>query len=153
MIKRFVFRLERVLRHRATVRDLRERELADLEAAVARERAAVAALDAARDETLGDLAELQRGSFPAAERQRYQLHLGWLAGESDRARARVAQIEALRDAKRAELVRAAQDHRIVERLRERQQETHRLEAGRDGQAFLDELAGGAQARARRAAAS
>ncbi|MEK7766112.1 MAG: flagellar export protein FliJ [bacterium] len=145
MIKRFVFRLERVLRHRASVRDLRERE-----SALAREREAVASLVRARDGLLADLAELQRGPFPASERQRYQQHLGWLAGELDHARARAADLEALRDGKRAALVKASQEHRIVERLRERQAESHRLEAGREDQVFLDELATGAYIRAGRA---
>lgn len=153
MIARFRFRLERVLRYRQSLRDLKQQELAAVEAALAREREALAEMLAMRDEVLEELVRLQAGSFAALEREPYTRHLAWLEDETDRQRARIAEAEKARDEKRSALVKAAQEHRIVERLRERRREEHGVAEGRDAQAALDEVAGGVFARRRLEAAS
>lgn len=140
MIKQFRFRLERVLRHRANLLELRERALAEVEAQLVRERGVLAELLGLKAEVLGDLAGLQAAAFEAGERELYQQYLDWVGAEQDRELRLIAELEALRDAKREEVVRAQQDHKIVDRLRERQQAVYRGEVARVEQAALDEIA-------------
>lgn len=149
MIKKFSFRLDRVLRHRENLEDLRERALAEVEARLVRERAAEAALLALRDDVLGDLARLQAGAFAADDRAPYTAFLAELARQLDEQRRRIAQTEALREDKRAELVRASQDRRIVEKLKEGRRAEYLQDVGRLEQALLDEAAGMAFVRADR----
>ena len=146
MIKRFAFRLDQVLRHRANVRDLKEREFSVVEAQLIRERGILAELLRMRGEMLDSLATLQKSGFENLERELYAQYLGWLASEVDREKAAIAEIEVLLEEKRKELVRALQDHRIVERLRERRHEDYMKELERTDQAGLDETAAGAHAR-------
>jgi flagellar FliJ protein len=146
MIKKFAFRLDQVLRHRANMLEMRERALAEVEAQLLRERKVLADLFALREDLLGEMAQMQTGPFASMERELYQQYLDWMAIEQERERRIIRELEALRDAKRAELVKASQDHRIVERLREREYEDYMIEVGRMEQGVLDEMAGNAYAR-------
>ena len=141
MIHRFTFRLEAVLRHRARLEELRERELGEIEAALAREKRVLGDLLGLRADVLADLAGRQAGDFAVADRTLYQEYLDWLTAEQERERRLIGEMEALREAKRAELVRASQEVKVVQRLKERRLTEWRGEAGAAEQALLDEIAG------------
>ncbi len=146
MIKKFQFRLEQVLRHRANLMEMKERALAEVEAQLIRERGVLAGLLDLKAEVLVGLAGLQAGEFVREERDLYQHYLDWLGEEQARELRAIADIEAMVDAKRLELVKAQQDHKIVERLKERQFGAYRQEVARADQGVLDEVAGTAFAR-------
>lgn len=141
MIRRFAFRLEQVLRHRVRIEEVRERELADIEAALAAEKKRLGDLLGLRADVLADLAGRQEGGLNVADRAVYQEYLDWLGLEQERERRLIGELEALHDAKRAELVHASQEVKVVERLRERRLVEWRREAGAAEQALLDEIAG------------
>lgn len=144
MIKKFAFRLERVLRHRASVVEMKERALAEVEAQLVIERRILGDLLRLRGELLGDMARLQAGrSFSGLERDLYQQYLEWLAMEQERERRVIGELEVLCEAKRAELIAASQEHRVVERLKERRREEHRGEVAHLEQNELDEVAANA----------
>ncbi len=149
MIKKFTFRLEQVLRHRANMEEVRERALAEVEERLARERVVLADLLGLRAEVLDGLAALQAAAFDVTQRDQYQGYLGWLATEVDREHRLLGELETLRDAKRAELVRASQDRRIVEKLKDRERGEHQNLVARLDQQALDEVATNAFARGER----
>lgn len=151
MIKQFRFRLEQVLRYRTTVREMKHRALADLEAQLVRERQVLADLLGLKAELLGELANLQAGAFSAGDRALYESYLDWMGIELDKERKTLEELEILRETKRMELVAAQQDVKAVERLKERQRTAYAGDVGRMEQGLLDEVANGAFVRALREA--
>jgi len=146
MIKRFSFRLDQVLRHRASIRDLKEREFADIEAQLMREEQILGDLKRMQGEMLDSLAKIQASAFETLERELYAQYLGWLSSEVEREKQAISDIKLLLEEKRKDLVKALQDHRVVERLKERQFETYNKDLERDNQGVLDEVAAGSHAR-------
>ena len=146
MIRQFRFRLEQVLRHRANLLEMKERAHAEVQAQLVRERGVLAGLLDLKAEVLGELGKLQSGGFTGDERELYQHYIDWLGEEQSRETRAIAELENLVEAKRAELVSAQQDHRIVERLKERQHDAHLKDVARAEQGVLDEVAGTAFAR-------
>lgn len=151
MIKQFRFRLEQVLRYRTTVREMKHRALADLEAQLVRERQVLADLLGLKAELLGELAKLQEGAFAAGDRALYESYLDWMGVELEKERKTLEELEILRETKRMELVAAQQDVKAVERLKERQRTAYAGDVGRMEQGLLDEVANGAFVRALREA--
>jgi len=146
MIKRFSFRLDQVLRHRASIRDLKEREFAEVEAQLLREEQILGDLKRMQGEMLDSLARIQASQFETLERELYAQYLGWLSSEVDREKQAISDIRLLLEEKRKNLVNALQEHRVVERLKERQFESYNKDLERDNQGVLDEIASGAHAR-------
>jgi len=146
VIKKFAFRLDQVLRHRANMLEMKERALADVEVQLVAERKILSDLLDLRAELLAEMAQMQQRLFESVERDLYQQYLNWLADEQEREQRRIKELEALRDAKRAELVKASQEHRIVERLKERKRQEYMNEVARLDQNVLDEVATNAFAR-------
>ena len=146
MIKKFTFRLDSVLRHRASMKELRERELAEIEAQLIKERRVLEELTCLREEILLSLADLQKASFARLERDLYEHYWRWLETEIHRQREHISQVEMLRDMKLSELVRASQDQRIVEILKEKQFADYAKTVAKAEQSVLDEVAANAFAR-------
>jgi flagellar FliJ protein len=143
VIKRFSYRLDQVLRHRASVAEMRERALAEVAAQLMRERRALEDLEGMRVEVLDELAGFQAKGFESLERELYQLYLNWLGAEIVRQGELIAGLEELRETKRIELVKASQDLKIVERLKEREYGEYMKTVARAEQTALDEVAGNA----------
>ncbi len=140
MIKKFAFRLERVLRYRANIEVMRERELAEVEACLLRERRILGKLMDMRVELLGELARLQATPFSGLDRDLYQQYLDWLGEEVKREERTIVELVDLSGKKRAELIKASQDRRIVERLKEKRLSEHGAAVARVDQQSLDEIA-------------
>jgi flagellar protein FliJ len=149
MIKRFSFRLDQVLRHRASLRDLKEREFGEVEAQLMREQQLFGDLMRMQGEMLDSLAKIQASEFETLERELYAQYLGWLSSEIEREKQVISDIRALLEEKRKELVKALQDHRVVERLKEHQFDSYSKDLERANQGVLDEIASGAHARGAR----
>ena len=149
MIKKFEFRLEQVLRHRANMEEMKERALAEIEAQLVREQEALAGLLALKQELLDDQALVQQGAIDMIQRDLYQRYLAWISAEQERETRILRELAALRDAKRIELVLASQDRRIVEKLKERERGVYTQEVARADQQALDEVATNAFARGER----
>jgi len=149
MIKQFKFRLEQLLHHRANIEEMRERALAEVEAQLVREQEVLVGLGKLKTEVLDDLATVQQGVFDGVQRDLFQQYLTWLATEQERENRILVELEALRDAKRGELVKASQDRRIVEKLKERELTAYSQQVGRLDQQALDEVATNAFARGER----
>jgi flagellar export protein FliJ len=146
VIKKFAFRLETVLRHRASILELRERALADVEGALQRERQVLADLLALKAEVVSDKARVQGESHTSLDLDLYHKYLVWVADEQEREIRVIGELETLRDLRRAELVAASQQHRITEKLKEREYSEYRKDTSRAEQNDLDETASNAYAR-------
>jgi flagellar FliJ protein len=149
VLKQFSFRLEQVLRHRANIEEMRERALAEVEAQITREEEVMAGLGRLKGEVLDDLATARQAIFDGVQHELFQRYLAWLGSEQDREHRLLDELGALREAKRGELVKASQDRRIVEKLKDREFEAYGRALARADQAALDEVATNAFARGER----
>lgn len=137
---RFVFNLDGVLRHRALVEREKQRVLADRQALVAKltrelremDQQVQAATAQLRDSKLVGRLDL---SFIAAHR-RYTLAMQRRAIEQAR---RIATAQHAAEQARAELVEAARERKVIEKLRERRYQQWKADVDRREAAQLDEV--------------
>lgn len=140
MASRFRFRLEQVLDHRTRREDLVRQELAQAMAAVAaQQERAVAAEDAVRS-GLAALRERMAGPVGLDALRAGHEGLAFARARAAHERTVVAQLEAVADDRRADMVRASQDREALCQLRRRAQERHRVEGMRLEAVAMDELA-------------
>lgn len=134
-MKRFKFRLERVLRHRTTVREERARVLL---AAIAALREAEAQLE--QLENAARISYIDEGSIVSAE----QLAVigsfsARLHHELEAQRARIAQRTQEVEEARQEYLLAAQEEEALVKLRERRAAEYREKVLKHEEQFLDDL--------------
>lgn len=136
---RFQFRPERVMRLRQQQVEAARRALAEALAAEAGARQGLAAVRAHR------LAEVQRavrceaGGLPVADFTAWRRHLGAIARVEDQALRDLAAAGERVTGVRAELLERRRKAQVLENLRDRRYEQHRVEAGRAEQTLADEL--------------
>ncbi|HMM49435.1 MAG TPA: flagellar export protein FliJ [Miltoncostaeaceae bacterium] len=136
----FTFRLDRVLDHRVRQEDLVRQELAAAIAAVAaQQERAVAARRRVEDETTG-FRELASGTSTLADLRAKHHDLAIARARAAHETTVVAQLEAVADERRADLLRASQDREALARLRRTAEDRHRAEELRVEANALDELA-------------
>lgn len=140
MSKGFRFRLEKVLDHRTRHEELVRQELAQAIAAAADQQAR--AVDAATrvERELDDLRRIMSGPVSLAELRGRHADLAHARGRAAHERAVVAQLEAVADERRADLVSASQDREALVKLRRSAHDRHRAEMARVEAVMLDELA-------------
>ncbi|RMF87404.1 MAG: flagellar export protein FliJ [Nitrospirae bacterium] len=139
-MRRFEFRYETLRSHRARLEEEQAALLAHLQGEAAAVKGEIAALDGRiREATAERNRHTRAGDLAAARLAQDYLHA--LAARREEQVARLESLsEALREARDAYLA-ARRDHRAVEILRQRDWEAHRLEALREEQKELDEIAG------------
>jgi flagellar export protein FliJ len=149
-VSAFRFRLERVRAVRERTEQLAKQELAEAislrSSTEAELRAAEAELELAHVEQRAGIAEAE--TLDASELMARQAYVERVearrtshAQELGRREAEVAEHD-------AKLVKAAGDHEMLKRLRDRRREEHDLEAGRHEQGELDEVAAASFKRSR-----
>lgn len=138
-MKKFKFRFQAVLNVRKDHEERHKRELGDLNR-----------LKAAQERRLMGLAERRKACEEEARRQissgthvaqaaRHGEYLRWVCEEIERQKAVVADVEHKTEQKRQELVEAAKERRMMERLLDRDHRDFMMRVERSQQAFLDEL--------------
>lgn len=140
MTRPFTFRLQRLLE----VRRLREEQAGQ---ELARARGEVAAqngrlLEAVRlgREEGEAVRPLCRGALDLGQLRLHETWRGALGRRLETEFGRLKELTRIETEKRDAFVKARRDVRVLERLRERQEGIHRLEADRRDQRFLDEVA-------------
>jgi flagellar protein FliJ len=134
------FQLQSVLDYREQIVDLRQSELAELESRLQAERLVLISLR----QRIADLADgiriVQQGGGLNCDDLSYKMaYLEQLESRETAQIARVRECRQERDAKRQELMQAAQDKQVIEKLKERRLEQRRAEElHREGQ-VLDEI--------------
>ena len=115
-------------------------ELAQAIAAVAAQQARAVAAESRAQREVQDLRNLIGGHVQLADLRAKHGDLTVARGRAAHEAAVTAQLEAVADERRAELVRASQDREALVRLRRQAQDRHRAEMARVEANTLDELA-------------
>ena len=139
-MKRFSFRLERVLELKRQVEKRKKQELAQelqQELSLQRHRRR---LSSQIERYYHELRKLQRGSFKPAETQGYYSHVFFLERKRREVGTHLQRQQRQVVTKRAELVSASRERRLLESVRERRLQEYRKELKRAEAAFLDEMA-------------
>ena len=153
-MRRFRFRLERVLRYRRMLQEARQRDFAEAQTRVVAQERYIADLEGERT---AEREAFRRTRLAAGTRRTVQLIRAYLAAlELRLASARKDRAELSREAevRREALVRARRDVRALELLREKQREAWRRGEEIEEQKNIDEMAAAAgRARGGKARAS
>lgn len=138
-MRKFRFRLQKLLEIRRLKEDLQRQELARARQALDREKANLAELKGVQAEAIDELRAAFEGVLDVDRIASYHRYLGLLAhhiGDRQAAVGRLAREEA---AKRAAVIAARRERKIVEKLKERAYARYRDEVAHMEQAFLDEV--------------
>ncbi|MCG0237971.1 MAG: flagellar export protein FliJ [Firmicutes bacterium] len=139
-MKRFRFRLQRLLDLREQEVDAARRELAAARQAVATAEAGLRTVEGLVRRRLDDAARQEALGSPALDFVLRRLQIAGLLRTLAEARAGLEAARQVEAERRQELVAALGRARTLERLRDRRREEWRAEAARAEQAELDELA-------------
>lgn len=115
------FSLQPVLDYRASVVEALEIELAQIVRAQAKAEARLAMLEAQESDLIAEIARRQRGILDLAALAAGRARLRRLQEQVRQQRETVEHLRAQAAAKRAELVAAMQDEKVLEKLKEREQ--------------------------------
>jgi flagellar export protein FliJ len=141
MAKAFRFRLEVVERVRRQAVDKQRRVVAEVLRDVAAAELRVArATEEIRALTLMTRDARQSSVLDVASLRGHQFHRGWLADQAIKAQAEFDQKKGDLAVERARLAENLTRLRVIEKLRERQTQAHRVEQTRIEQGELDEVA-------------
>ncbi|MCX6640548.1 MAG: flagellar export protein FliJ [bacterium] len=138
-MKKFKFRLERVVDVRKTKEKECQRELAVSQAEYQRQ---LRRLEEAAEDSAHSSEKLRQALTKSATAGDLKLMHGWRMWQAEELRAQAYRTEAQEcevEEKREALIQASKDKKILEKLKERRQEEYRIEAEKETQAFLDEL--------------
>ncbi|MEW6227797.1 MAG: flagellar export protein FliJ [Bacillota bacterium] len=138
-MRKFKFRLQKLLEVRRLGENLRRQELAKARQALDREKSTLARLEEACAEVMQ---ELRAGSEGALDVDRIAIchrYLGLLTRHIEDQRAAVDRLAREEAAKRAAVIAARRERMMIEKLKERAYARYREEVARVEQAFLDEV--------------
>jgi len=150
MPKRFVFRLQAVLNHRQRIEEIKRRGFIQANLRRLQEKKRLDYFYRAKDLGLESLHRLERPGVIDLDQVRfyydYQFGLGCNIERQSRRLKEAA--EAVERAKQ-ELIQASKDKKVLENLKEKHFHEYLLDLDRQEQKFLDDIATGRYARARR----
>ncbi|NLG79667.1 MAG: flagellar export protein FliJ [Firmicutes bacterium] len=138
-MRRFRFRLQKLLEVRRLKEDALRQELARAQEALQREKAVLERLGAAHGATLEELRASVGGTLDVQWIAAYHRYLGFLAHRIEEQRAVVDRAAREEAAKREALIAARRARKVVEKLKERAYARYCEEVAREEQAFLDEV--------------
>ena len=139
-MKKFKFRLEKVLVQRRINADIAQRSFAEADAQLRAENEELNAMIALKQATLEDRAKSVEGTTDWANRVEQINH--FLTGQDlriKRQNERIKETENLVEARREILRQAVSEVKILERLEEKQRKEYMLELTKQQQAEIDEI--------------
>lgn len=138
-MKKFKFRLQRVLDAKQSVEDQRKRELGVAQQVLAAEEKTLAQLHAELEEVRKAERKLMQGGVKAGElmvQHRWKRELGVkLESQAKKVRKASEEIEVARE----RLVEASKDKKVLEKLKEKRLEEHNKEVQNQQQNLLDDI--------------
>jgi flagellar FliJ protein len=138
---RFIFQLEGVLRHRKNIEHQRQRGVAEIQAHLSKLEADLKAMDAEVQSVNTDV--LQHHMNGKIDTSFLIAHRRFMAAAQKRAlelAQRMAAVQVRLDAARRALAEAAKERKVLEKLKEKQQESWQLAVSRKEAAAMDEVA-------------
>jgi flagellar FliJ protein len=137
---RFIFQLDPVLRHRETMEQQRQRELALVEGELARMDAELRAIDAAAKGVSAEVRESKlTGTLDMAFIAAHRRYVLAMQRKAVALAQRMATQQQLVDSARKALAEAAKQRKILEKLRERQHDRWKAAQQRREMADLDDV--------------
>ena len=141
MARGFRFRLEVVRRIRKQAQDAHRREVADAIRSVSAAEDQIAELDGRLRTTVNHTRDTQQARrLDMVSLQRHHLYRGWLHRRRVEAREELGRRQAELDRRREKLAEATKQLKVIEKLREKQQNRYDLLIERQEQAAYDEAA-------------
>lgn len=147
MAPKFKFHLETLLEVRQMHEQQAQARLVDQLRVVEAEKAVLVELEGVATAYRAELADRQKGNLDIHSVMTYMNYLNTLDSRMNQQRARIAAAESEAERLRLELLKATQQKRSVEKLRERHLEEFNKEQQRAETLFLDEMSSSRQKRA------
>ena len=138
-MKKFRFRLEKVLKIRKMNLDILQKELAEIKSQLYREQQELENLIMLRTKTEHDFIGLQSAGFEPGEAQMYLRYINGLNGRIGQQRDIVRKYIHMVEQKRLELLKASREKQKIEKLKEKALEEYKQEINRNELIFFDEI--------------
>jgi len=139
-MKRFHYRLNKVLEVKKILEKKRAKELADAIKAFNRQQDSLNRLRAQREGLFEEMKTRISGVLSLHELTAYYSYIGRLTYEMFQQRSRLEELRRRVDDQRDRYFAANREKQILERLKERKYVDYLYEIGREEQSFLDEIA-------------
>ncbi len=136
----FHFRFETLLTARRHAEECLQKELAEARRALVDEQSALKDKKSSRRQCLQEQRRKQRQGFRGPDMLLYQTYLQRLEHDIDVQQKRVASAERKAAQKRQTLIEAVKKRKILEKLKEKDQESHRRALAEAERKFIDEIA-------------
>lgn len=136
-MKRFSFKLQKVLNYRETIEDALLSELAAIQKSYERELARLLDVTALRDSFHDQMKRDLSSCDPEHIRRAYH-YLQELSDQISAQEVIVKRLAAQKDSKTAEVIRASRDRKVLEKLKEYKVDEHRRDVLLEDQTALDE---------------
>lgn len=138
-MKKFRFRLEKVLKIRKMNMDILQKELAEIKSQLYREQQELENLIMLRTKTEQDFIGLQSAGFEPGEAQMYLRYINGLDGRIGQQRDIVQKYVHMVEQKRLELLKASREKQKIEKLKEKALEKYQQEINRNELIFFDDI--------------
>ncbi len=139
-MKRFAFKLEAVLRYRRGLEEQRKREFAEVQRLVNEQEAALRALGEETSQAQKDLGALGKGHLDLPLIMAQRRYMLGLELRTARTHARLDELSVPLEQRRAALIAARKETKVLERLRERKLAVYLKDADREEARATDEIA-------------
>jgi flagellar FliJ protein len=136
----FQFRFETLLATRRSAEEIRQKELAEARRELAAEQAALREKKSRQRRCMLDLQQAQRQGFRAPAIQLYAPFLARMEREIAAQQKRVATAERKVNQKRSALIEAVKKRKVLEKLKEKDQEEHLSATALRERKFMDDVA-------------
>ncbi len=137
-MKRFNFRLKKVLKHREIVENLKKEELGRAKSDLKREAELLKKMETKRRKTREELKERRSDRISLPEALIYEAYLERIDEEVDLQSTKAAQLSQRISKMREDLLRASQEKKIVEKLKEKGKANFTSDLKRFEQGISDE---------------
>jgi len=140
MAKRFKWRLETVKQAKERHEDQKKQALGEAQAAQSVEERALSDLERKREEQRDRLRSNQSGKLNPLDLKAAHAYISDLTQKIEAQEQKVEAAKQITESRRVELVKAVQENKVLENLRDRDHETHKKQERRREQAEMDETA-------------
>lgn len=134
------FRYESLLKYKAFIEEAIRHELSDVLEMMEAEEKKLSTLEGIWGQTVGELREKQTRHIPSHEVLMYHTYLQQLSLEMGKQRERVMEVRKIYHDKKESLIDAAQERKIVEKVREKDKQQVNEAASRTEKKIMDETA-------------
>ena len=136
-MKRFEFKLERVLGYRGVREDQKKRLLAEAQRAIATQREQIRIIEVEINKQMAELRARSVENVDVKDVVARRLYTSYLQSAVVLANEALASLRGQVEARRQELVQASKEKKVLERVREKRFREHVYEMDREEQNFID----------------